>query len=227
MNALCEVSAMPTDKLSTAACHSLFEPDRRSTPRSVTPWELLVWTYRDQQAHRYLKRPGDWYAYMVDLGGFAGADAPRPKLHSDAVQVHTAVIEQGQAAAALLIEYAAKNMMPEPTDMVSRPQMIVADRQIDRFSWTMVDGQRRDYRIIVVDSFVETVPAYRKLGKGRRSHIGTETRIVEVEACPIEYWPAPEYLLMIDAIHQQFMATLESLEPSLRALAFKRHVLVD
>ena len=227
MNALSMAEASPLAEISSGLGASIFEPDRRSTPRSVTAWELLVWTYRDQQAHRYLKQPRDWFAYMVDLNRFAGGDAPRAKLHSDAVQVHAAVLEEWPVTAPLLIEYAARGMAPEPSDMVSRPRLVEADRLCDRFSWTLVDGKRVDYRIEVVDRFTETVPAYRKLGKGRRRQVGTETRLVEVEVCLLEYWPAPEYLLMVDAIHQQFVASLSCIELRLRGLSFKRHVLVD
>ncbi|MEA2754732.1 MAG: hypothetical protein QOJ54_1021 [Aliidongia sp.] len=204
----------------------MFPPDRRATPRSVTAWELLVWTYRDQLAHRYLKLPGDWFGYMVDISGLAGADAPRPKVDSDAVQVHTAVFEIGGISALLLMQYAAKGEAPEPSDMISRPCMVEADRLKDRYAWSMVDGRRVDYRIDLIERYSEQRPITRKVGRGKRVLVGTETVLVEIEACPIEYWPDPAYLLMIDAVYQRFVESMDRLSERLRALNFKRHILV-
>jgi hypothetical protein len=54
-------------------------------------FRLLVWVYRDQQAHRLLVRPADWFLWAVETS--AGLDdLPRPCVAPEAATVHSAVL---------------------------------------------------------------------------------------------------------------------------------------
>jgi hypothetical protein len=207
----------------------LFEPDRRSAPRNVTIRELLVWTYREQQAHRILRHLHRWFEFAVAISGLAGDDAPRPQLDPDAALVHGTVMETLRPEqATLIIDYASRGDEPEGSYVRPEPFPAAVDRHKDFWRRGKYRGAMIDYKVIVVDRVTERIHVYRRDPKSHRKQlVEVKDVVTDVLACPIDWFPDASWSTAINGIVDEWNAAMTALEPHLRALTLKRHILID
>src|ERR1700730_17997909 len=154
--------------------------------RQRTLWELLVWTYHDQKAHRYLRTPKDWFLWALADAKLV-EDMPRPSVHADAALVHAAGLELDQSAAELVAFFSAENEQPDPPLAVPRPYPTEIDRteghgQGSRWSWAKIGGRRVDYLIRWTDYVLD--PPIEMASAGRAA-----TREQTIKLCPVEFCP--------------------------------------
>lgn len=203
-------------------------------PRHVTLWQILVWTYREQQAHRYLRSPFDWFIYELSAQEVI-EDMPRPAVHADAAAVHRAVCDLGRDDRELVSFYAAIAEMPELPDGEPRPYPMTSEKvsgeDVDEwFAWhEQADGRRLRYLVRVAERIqVRSVPIMRKTGKGKRGKmqvIGFKPVVEEVEFCPLSWEPDPVYLDCMRAIFADWLDAMVRLYAALDGVALKDHAL--
>lgn len=90
--------------------------------KSVTLWELAIWTYARQRAHVLLKKEGQAFEWAIAATG-AREDGPRPTVAWDAAMLHGTVWEvagRDTDIADALIWPAANLKRPEPPDTTPR-----------------------------------------------------------------------------------------------------------
>lgn len=186
--------------------------------------ELLIWTYRDQRAHRYLRREADWFRFMAAAA--AEPDEPRPPVHADAALVHANVLELGEHAARLVIAHAANAEVPVRCDEPTTCGPTIADRCRDRYGRALYQGELIDYRLAVAERIPMAVPIFERRGR-KRVRTGERVEIAEVVYCPVVIEPPPEWREAVNALHGTWRAAIGNLARVLAATRLTAHDVVD
>jgi hypothetical protein len=214
--------------------------------------ELLVWTYRDQKAHRYLRREYDWFLWQSEQQGIEVAPTDHRPVHVDAAVVHAAVMEDvrqlrrklrqrfvpdreqlqlrlnaAEERTGLVVHFAEIGDRPERSTAEPLPYPVepsAAGR--GEFCRATIDGERRDILLLTEEVILieveEWVPAGRK--KMRR-HLAQRSRF-EVQYCPIEWRPTPEWVDMTNHIADSWEAAIAAVNNRLAGVELRSHVLV-
>lgn len=188
----------------------------RPARRHVSLLELLIWTYRDQRAHHYLKDDVDFYLREcerqgIEVGAYRIAGkvvAERRPVHPDAVLVHAKV--SGLYAARLIIEYAELGEQPERSIYDDRPfgwgldpdfaaealdngklppkpcPVEPLNRQFSTYGRHAIDGRLIDYAILIAEQVTVAEEEWRP--KGRKG-CGRYTATARQVRVPVEYCP--------------------------------------
>ena len=192
----------------------------------MTLWQMLVWTYQRQRAHQYLRTEFDWFRFAFDSCEAAGEDTPRPTVHPDAAAIHAAVTSLGFEAATCIVHYVLMGEPPEPFDMFPEPGPIQADRLVDRYGRGMYRGRLVDYRLEIVDQWMEQVPLYMRSRKSTKL-MGYTSKMVEVGFCPIEWSPDPAWILAVNGTYSAWRSYMAQLSSALSDVTFRSHNVVD
>lgn len=206
---------------------------RKPAKRAATIERLLDWTYREQLAHRYLRRPYDWFLWALDDAGLgAGFDGGRDRrpVHHDAALVHEAVLALGSGPAQLIIRHAAVGQRPERIFGEPRPEWIEPTSRHQKYGWFAdAAGRRHDYVIAVAEVVsLDAEPEYRLAGRKKVTLARSAARKrIEVDYCPIGWRPDPAYIAMCNAAAAEWERALIDLQRSLARAPFRAHVLTD
>ena len=190
--------------------------------RTLSLLDMLVWTYRDQQAHRYLRDPADWFWYVIGKDAAVELDE-RPAVHRDAVLVHANVMELEAFA---LIDSGVNAEMPKRCDEPARCVPLEADRWGD-YGRAFIDGKLTDYKISVAERISIVTPIFERRGRKRVVHVGDHVETVDVRYCPIVIEPSPEWREAKNAEHAAWVALMAALATRLRDVQFAAHVVRD
>jgi hypothetical protein len=196
--------------------------------RSLTLFELLVWVYRDQRAHKYLRKPQDWWRLLIDSDDLLSPDKHRPQLRRDAVAVHAAVVELAELGHPL-VHYALQAAPPEPWDhsITPRPVYAEADRSGDLYGRAMIDGVLTDYKIAVAEHVSEQIPIMRRVSKRRMVLDGWRNEPIDVKYCPIRYEPDPEWIRCVDGIFDTWLGAMQAFASAMARTRLTAHEIVD
>lgn len=228
-------------------------PTKAAAPRHVTLLELLTWTYREQRAHRYLRREYDWFLWQSEQQGIEMAPMDRRPVHPDAALVHAAVMREvrllrrqlrqrfvpqreavrqalnaAEERVGIVVHFAEIGDRPERCSTEPRPYpMEPNSERRDAFCRSTIAGERRN--ILVLTSEVVTVFEEEwTLGgrkKMRRSAGGAKR--VEVNYCPIEWRPSPEFIILSNRIADAWKAAIAAIADSLAGAELRSHVLTS
>lgn len=192
--------------------------------RDLTLWQVLVWTYRDQMAHRYLEIPGDWGELMVALDAPTD-DTPRPQVNADAATLHGEVKMLGARKAAILISTALDMVQPEPPVQMPVPYPARADRTLgmadgERISWGRFLGQRVDFLIRWLEQITIFEPIKKRFGR-RDKVIGYRPSQWQVEFCPVDWRPSHAYVIQKSKFHREWVEAMQALYEAVRGHQWK------
>lgn len=178
--------------------------------RTVSLLELLVWTYRDQRAHRYLRTAYDWFAYMIEADELFGPDTQRAAVDRDAATVHAVVCDLSSEDAQILVYYALIAEAPQlwDADIVPRARPVPVSRGFDDYGRAEIDGRLTDYKIGVSERMSERVPIMRRVSRRRAVIVGYEVETIEVKYCPIVWEPSPELTIAYNGIVANWRAAM-------------------
>jgi hypothetical protein len=186
-------------------------PQRAPEVRTMPLWDLVIWTYRDQLAHRLLQSQAQWVDQLVSTSSFADGETPRARVHPDAAAIHAAVGRLVDPM--ILVTYAVVGAMPDYPIGEPRPRPVTrADRC--EAKWKR-DGEVGEYAVLIAEQVAVDVPSRR--GKAYRREIR------EVEYCPIRWWPDPAWLAAERAYYDRWQAALEQLLEALRGVELRQH----
>ena len=196
----------------TGVAHPTAAATRRR-PRSL--WALLVWTYRGQKAHRYLRTPKDWFLWALADAQLV-EDMPRASVHGDAALIHAAVLELGQCTAELIAYFAAEGEQPEPPMAIPRPYPTEVDRSAGqghgvRWSWARIGGRRVDYLIRWTEQ-VATSPS-------------SGAAPDPVEFCPLTWEPDPDWVINQLVVYRDWLAAMHRLHADMASVTLREHLL--
>jgi hypothetical protein len=188
---------------------------RRDAPHCLSLWEILIWTYRDQMAHRYLRKPVDWFLWAIETSAQLD-DMPRPMVHQDAAAIHASVMTLDQHSAELIVYFAAEALIPEAPVAIPRPYPTDVDRDRgrddnERWAWATIRGKRVDYMVRVADRVTEVEPILEKVGRKTYRVVGHDTVTRPVEYCPLTWQPDPAYVLAQATIHNEWLRAMRGL----------------
>jgi hypothetical protein len=226
----------PADAPSTRAQ----EAPELSSIKRVSLKEMLRWAYNRQQVDTLSGKliEGDQQAFTIGEYGIGIAAAfsalgtrvdsagstrfAKNDVHPDAELLHDRVIELGPIDARLVVQFGHTGTFPEPMVSVARPRPLVlrTDRQ-GKGRW---HGEGCEFRLDVAEIvFVE------KIIYGCRELVP-----VEVEFCPIEWWPDPAYVAAVNGIADYWERTMMKLRKDIVAMLadpkgarFVAHEIVD
>jgi hypothetical protein len=232
-------------------------PPSISLMRGMTLGELLVWTYAEQRAHKYIATPRDAFLWAFDEAGLVLDPRDRRPVHRDAVTVHEAVLrpielcgdaghawarsgrKRGRAdpqrfcrhcaaCAWLLIEVALSGGRPERITTEPQPIPIEPSGTLaERGYFINATGRREHYLVRTAETFVIEEAEYAVSGRKRVRRIGTRKVRVEVKYCPIAWLPDPEYIAMCERTADEWEQGMRGLRQRLRQAHFTAHRLVD
>jgi len=199
----------------------------RST-RYLTLWQALVWTYRDQLAHKLLATPWQWFVWALARGVTEG---PRPSVHVDAALLHAEVLSLGQERARLIAGFAASATVPEVPQEQPMPRPVTASRadglgEGERWSWEEVAARRITVKIRWNESVIERTPILRRVGRNKMRIAGYRRRKIPVEFCPIDWSPHPEWVAAMAQLKAEWRAAIELLAEAVADLEFHEIVVV-
>jgi hypothetical protein len=220
--------------------------------RYLTLEELLIWAYRDQKVDRMAQASladleasadGDEPHHRASTDGVCtmqriaslGARIPgstswgaSATYHPDAGEVMAAIGKLGWQHAGLIVNYARIGDRPERSDVLPMPHPMSPHTLEDRYGRAKHDGQQILYKIIVTEREFVKVPIYEPRSRARKrvpQIIGYETRVVETEACPIDWWPAPQLIAMENAIYEGWVEAMNALWRLMQGVTLKDHTL--
>lgn len=191
--------------------------------RTLTLLDMLVWTYRDQKAHRILREPADWFWYIVANDPALELDE-RPAVHRDAALVHANVMELEAFA---LIDSGANAEIPRRCDEPARCVALPVDRYADDYGRAMIGGKLVDYKISIAERVSIVTPIFERRGRKRVVRVGDHVETVDVRYCPIAIEPSPEWRAAKNAEHAAWIANMAALAIRLRGVQFAAHVIRD
>ncbi|MGH6967551.1 MAG: hypothetical protein ACREEN_00400 [Stellaceae bacterium] len=195
-------------------------------PRSLSLEQILVWTYRDQHAHRYLRSPYQWFIYMIEVNEMLGPDTRRPDVHRDAATVHSRVVELNRTEAHIVVDMARAAHRPEIIHETPRYRHVDADRHADDYGRARIDGELVDYKIKVADRIATISPVYRRRGR-KLVQTGQDVVVEEVKYCPVYLEPDPAWIATTQAIYQTWAVALAKMAVALRGAEFVAHEIYD
>jgi hypothetical protein len=204
----------------------------RQEPTPMTLWEAVIWTYRDQRAHHFLRRPMDWFLWAIADAGLI-EDGPRRKVHPDAATLYGEVLELGQERAELIAYHADMAMQPEPPVTMPTPFPTTPDRagyslstKDQRWSWAVIDGARQDYLIITHETITLQDKVFERIGrKGMRDTGRTTAKPFAVEYCPVAWLPDMAWVRNEAAMHRDWVLAMAALYDRLEAVRLKDHAI--
>lgn len=206
---------------------------RSRAVRHVTLWGLLVWAYRDQRAHRYLRRPDQWFMWAIETAGVVDG-MMSPAVHRDAAAVHAAVLELPKDLADRIVFAAAQADQPEAPVTAPEPAPVEADTNgtagdgRTRRGWGIRDGQRVDYLIRTHARLVEERPVIATVGRGRHRRqqiVGSELVQTPVEYCPLTWTPDPIWHAEEAWAHAEWLRAMRALWERRAGIELRDHVL--
>lgn len=219
---------MPEQRRNTAGTGdvAVLLPVRRR--REVTLWAMLVWAYRDQLAHRYLRTAYSRFVQALAETELHDADMPRPAVHRDAAALHAAVLELGDDAAQRIVHHAYLASAPELPTEAPVPLPTVIDRALgigpqERLCWAMIDGRRQDYLVRTVDRVSVPAPQSKR---AQRAGIPAGIEQVDVEVCPLTWWPDPAFVRAEAEKHAAWVEAMHGLMARIEDVAFTGHAVI-
>lgn len=196
---------------------------------SATAWDLCLWTYRKQKAHRYLYSPYDFMTWALAASGVE--DTGSPKVHHDAFQTHAAVSSLKAWKAELLITTALVGVRPEmPTQLpVARP--VTPDDPQVRGNKDRVGRHRgprgvMDYAIRTVGRVLVEEPVYKHHGRGMVEQCGTMLVPSPIEVCPLRWEPPIQIYNADRADYIAWVEGMAEVQETLSRVELRRHRLV-
>lgn len=198
--------------------------------RQATLWQLCVWTYLRQRAHWHLRTEMDRFLWQWAIEG-GDPDGPRPVVHHDAGLLHEVVRTLPAWAAERVVVAAATGERPLPPDTEPKSYPQAHDRfargmEGDRYSWADIEGSRTEYLIRAAEWVTETVPVYERRGRKRLVQIGTESKSMPVEFCPLVWEPDPVMFALGHDIAGHWWAAMKALERAIVGITFREFTLV-
>lgn len=191
----------------------------------MTLWEMLVWTYRDQKAHRLLDTPMAWWEWSVaeidsDMVGIS-----TPRVDIDAAILHAVVTELPTKQAYIIVHHAALAEKPEPCTAQPMPHPVtrisaVGVRRDDKWGRNVVDGRRVEHLVRLAEDAVEIVPVLERRGR-RMVVVGTRVEKTPVEYCPLDWQPDRSYVEMVNATYAAWTEAMAELERRVRGVRFR------
>jgi len=161
-----------------------------------------------------------WVAPLAELIGAHVMAAP---------VIHAAVIELGYTFAQLIIEHAESGERPEPSTahpeafpVPARDEVMLAE---DRSGWSMINGRRFSYVLRSEETVREMEIVEPKPTKRRHKAVEQRLKAVRVEFCPVDWFPTPAYVDMVNAIYDRWLDAMCELLLSLEGAKLKNHLL--
>jgi hypothetical protein len=186
-----------------------------SKVRDMNLWQALVWVYRDQKAHLYLKTPSDWFIWALAIDELV-EDMPRATVDPDAAQLHAAVCNLTQDQARLIVHFALEQRQPECPTQMPAPYPVRVHHGIglgDGERWGQMAtarGGRLSYLIRWLEQVAFIEPIMKRYGK-RLRQIGQRTTQHPVEFCPIEWQPSLAFVVMLADTHRRWVEAIRRL----------------
>lgn len=191
--------------------------------RSLTLWEMTVWTYRQQRAHRALRTPLQAFEWAhATVYGLTDPDLPRPTVHYDAAMVHAAVLELDERYRSAIIYPAADAQRPTIPTARPVPGPVEVDRS-SREHWSVIDGQRTYYEVLPFRHVTETRQRLKRVGRKLVPNGVDYVRVPVDEYCPVRWSPDPAGHAAEVGAYGRWSAAMYSLSLSVGALELKRH----
>ncbi len=201
---------------------------RMADVRYLTLYEMLLWTYRQQKAHRYLKRPMDWFLWAISTYDLI-EDSPRPTVDSDAAVLHAAVVEMSHSDAEIIVYHAATGSIPEVCSAPPAPHPVGRGaRNIfegDDWHWASIRGRRTEYLTRVSEIIALREPVLRRVGKRKSKVVGYRHTPFECRFCPLDWSPDPRWVELCAGVHRTWLAAMQKLFETVKAVEFNAHVI--
>lgn len=220
--------------------------------KNLSLWEALLWAYRKQRAHIYLRSGRLCFEWAIASAGLTD-DTPRPRVHWDAAMIHGAVCEigekHGQHVAEAVILAAVMGERPELPDSapVPMPYEIDGHRRLrpgrmpeytpieippseqkppmSRPGRGYKDGRRIEVLIRTVDFEVVKRPVYERTGRNKYAEVGQKTYWMPIEYCPLRWEPDPGYYAAAIGTYRAWREGMVLLAASLSTLGLKEHTI--
>jgi hypothetical protein len=142
--------------------------------------------------------------------------------------IHAEVLKLGFAGTRLIVEAAMNADRPEPSTSPPRPFRVPGRDELmlpaDRTGWSIEYGRRVSHVVRSEEKIrvVETVDA-RARKKGKPARAQERVTMVDVEFCPIDWYPSPAYVDMVNAVYDQWIDAMCELLLGLQDVVLKAH----
>ena len=221
---------------------------------TVDLWELLVWVYRDQLAHRLLANNVAWFEWGVAMSGHV--EAGRPSVHIDAAIVHAEVLQLPRMLQTLIIEAAEAADQPEYTTQVPRLVPVANADRSRGGARHAVEGEWVSTPMIYLTAQekekAKLANAAIRVTRGRQEWclivdprpVKRRRRDIQVEGreqlppsghttgcavwsahCPLQLYPHPDYLDHVNRVFDTWHSTMRALAVTLMARPMANHLL--
>ncbi len=217
--------------------------------RHLSVEEFVTWAYRDQLVDRLSGRtlPGmerageEGEARATSRDGIAalqriaalglripggGCWGGSTDCHPDAEQLHDIVLDIGRErwlAAALILRFGQSGEPPPTTDQQPVPYPTEPDWERDRIGRAVIAGQTVCYRVAVAERVAERIPIIERRGRSRRVIVGYRWESRDIEYCPLDWQPSPQWIEAVNGEHRAWRAAMDLLLARLGGVPFRSH----